>query len=138
VTDTTSAAIRWVAFVVSGKGLQPTPKAAAGSSDISRREVFHNLDLARVLADAPKRDSGSAVEVAVCNVDIGRVLLQGDGIVSAFISPSQVGDIVGVDGVRSWYRVNMGGGQLVLEYIPSVFKLQPPKVPAPGSQELLT
>jgi hypothetical protein len=51
------------------------------------------------LANAAHGKAQASVERAVCDVDVGRVLLHADRVVSIVNDPAQEGDVVGIDGL---------------------------------------
>lgn len=66
-------------------------------NDIFGSNVFDDVDLAWVLANAAHGKAQASVERAVCDVDVGRVLLHADRVVSIVNDPAQEGDVVGID-----------------------------------------
>jgi hypothetical protein len=68
-------------------------------NDVLGCDVFYHVDLARVLANATHGKAQSSVERAVCDVDVGRILLHADRVVSIVNNPAQKGNVVGVGGL---------------------------------------
>ena len=66
-------------------------------NDILCSHVLDDVYLARVLANAAHSKAQSGVERAVCDVNVGRVLLHADRVVSVVDDPAQERDVVGVD-----------------------------------------
>jgi hypothetical protein len=68
-------------------------------NDVFGRDIFDDINLARVLANAAHGKAQPSVERAVCDVDVSRVLLHADRVVSIVNDPAQKGDVVGVGGL---------------------------------------
>ena len=68
-------------------------------NDVLGCDVFYHVDLARVLANAAHGKAQSSVERAVCDVDVSRILLHADRVVSIVNNPAQKGNVVGVGGL---------------------------------------
>jgi hypothetical protein len=69
-------------------------------NDVLGRHIFDDIYLARVLANAAHGKAQPCVERAVCDVDVGRVLLHADRVVSVVNDPAQKGNVVGIGGLR--------------------------------------
>jgi hypothetical protein len=62
-------------------------------------DILDHIDLARVLANAAHGKAQPSVERAVCDVDVSRVLLHADRVISVVDDPAQKGNVVGVSGL---------------------------------------
>lgn len=92
-------------------------------------DIFDNIDLAWILANRAHSKAQSIVECAVCNIDVCRVLLHADRVISVVNDPAQERDVVGIDSLQSQVsnyhvrHVRQGGS-----YIHSVRIHDAPKV----------
>lgn len=69
--------------------------------DVATGHILDRFELAIHLTNAPKGDSGSPVELAVFDQNVGRVCLWRDCVVAVVYNPPAEGDVVGVDNVSA-------------------------------------
>ena len=68
-------------------------------NDVLGGDVLDHINLAWVLANASHGKAKPCIERAVRDVDVSRVLLHADRVVSVVNNPAQKGDVVGIDGL---------------------------------------
>lgn len=69
------------------------------TSNIPRRDIFNDFNLARILSDATHGESLTVVKSAIGNINICRVLFHADAVVAVVDCPAEKCDVVGVYGI---------------------------------------
>lgn len=69
------------------------------TSNIRRRDIFNNFNLARILSDATHGESLTVVKSAIGNINICGILFHADAIVAVVDCPAEKCDVVGVHGI---------------------------------------
>lgn len=98
-TPSGAASIRRKTLILPRPRLDSSRIPRIHTSNIPRRDIFNDFNLARILSDATHGESLTVVERAIGNINIRGILFHADAIVAVVDGPAEKCDVVGVHGI---------------------------------------